>query len=543
MPSVSIENGRASVTFDRFDLDAYEVFLRAKKLPERELVYDWRTDSYTLSTAARYAGMLDEGLAATSAPVEPLAEHLFDYQAFIVGQALAARRYAIWADTGLGKTLMFLEWARQVQARTGGRVLVFAPTHELIGQHCDEWRHFYPAEDPLELLKTRAALTGWCSVDGRPAIGIATYALMVPGELPELRKLAGLVLDESSLLKSGGGTIKWNVIHSAKGIDYKLSCTATPAPNDTMEYASQAAFLEKLRSEGEILWTYFTRDNKTNAWSVKPHAREAFFRFMSSWSSYLRNPARYGFADILASLPEPVMHEHRIQITEEQRGLMQELLARNGRGLFDERLGLRERSKLSQLAKGFLYEASGTGRAVRRVESAKPLTVAEIVRSEVAAGRPTLVWTVFDEESEILVDLLRDGSDFRRVAALHGSMSDEQRADALAAFRDGRAEVLVSKASLIGYGLNLQHAKAMVFSGFDDSFERLYQAIRRAYRFGQTDTVHVHVPVVPELEGLMLDNLRRKQEMFDGDVAVQEVNYRAALAGAIPTTTKEAVTA
>ncbi len=558
--TVVVENGRAVVTFDRFDLAAYDLFLKAKKLPERELSYDWQTDTYTLSTAARYAGMLDEGLAVHAVAAEPLVEHLFDYQSFIVGQALAARRFAIWADTGLGKTLMFLEWARHVQALTGGRVLVFSPTHELIAQTCDEWASFYPDEDPLERLTTRAALTDWCAVDG-PGIGIATYALMVPGELPELRKLAGLVLDESSLLKSGGGTIKWNVIHSAKGIEYKLSCTATPAPNDTMEYASQAAFLEKLRSEGEILWTYFTRDNKTNQWSVKPHAREAFFRFMSSWSIYLRDPSHYGFADILSSLPDPVIHEHTVEITEEQRALMQELLAHEGRGLFDERLGVRERSKLSQIAKGFVYEkalegtaavgetagsgaaaingepervaVSSNARTVTRVESRKPRLVAELVAAEVEAGRPTIVWTVFDEESEIIVELLRDGN-FRKVAALHGAMTDDARADALDSFRRGRAEVLVSKASLIGYGLNLQHARAMVFSGFDDSFERMYQAIRRAYRFGQTETVHVHVPFVPELEGLMLTNLARKQALFESDVSVQEVNYRAALADALP---------
>lgn len=562
MSAVAIVDGRAVVTFDRFDLDAYELFLKAKKLPERELSYDWRTDSYTLSTAARYAGMLDEGLAASTAAAEPLAEHLFDYQAFIVGEALAARRYAIWADTGLGKTAMFLEWARQVQAWTGGRVLVFSPTHELIAQTCEEWRHFYPDAVPLDRLTTRVALAEWCAGDG-PGIGIATYALMVPGQLDELRRLAGLVLDESSLLKSGGGTIKWNVIHSAKGIDYKLSCTATPAPNDTMEYASQAAFLEKLRNEGEILWTYFTRDNKTNAWSVKPHAREAFFRFMSSWSIYLRDPAHYGFADILATLPPPVIHEWPVEITEAQRGLMQELLAHEGRGLFDERLGVRERSKLSQIAKGFVYEkalegtaaavgqtavsgaaaingepervaAPSNARTVTRVQSRKPRLVAELAIDESRRGRPTIVWTVFDEESEILCAELAAQASGVRVAALHGSMSDAARATALDDFRAGRVEVLVSKASLIGYGLNLQHAQAMVFSGFDDSFERMYQAIRRAYRFGQTETVHVHVPFVPELEGLMLTNVNRKQALFEADVSTQEINYRAALADALP---------
>src|SRR3990167_11402603 len=122
--------------------------------------------------------------------------------------------------------------------------------------------------------------------------------------MPEMRRLSGVAFDESSRLKGGGGVIKWHLIRSCRGIEYKLSATATPAPNDTMEYASQASFLEKLRNEGEILWTYFSRD-KYGTWSVKPHAREAFYRFMASWSIYLRDPKDYGFNDILATLPPP----------------------------------------------------------------------------------------------------------------------------------------------------------------------------------------------------------------------------------------------
>jgi hypothetical protein len=543
-----IDNGRASVTFSRFDLDAYALFLRAKQLPEKEVVYDWETDSYTLSTAARFASRLSGETSVVDGTAGlPLAGHLFDYQEFIVRQALEARRFAIWADTGLGKTAMLLEWARQVRDLTGGRVLVLAPTHELIRQHCEEWERFYPEEQWIAKLTSRDLLAEWCGDTSAPDVGIATYALMVPGILPELGRLAGLVADESSILKTGGGTIKWNLIHSSKGIEFKLSCTATPAPNEAMEYASQAAFLEKLRAEGEILWTYFTRD-KYGAWSVKPHARDAFYAFMSSWSIYLRDPAAYGFADILATLPPPVITEHRIDLTAEQRAAADEILVQSGRGLFDERQGVRERAKLSQLAKGFLYETGpgsqprddrtqdpverpGPGaRAIRRIESLKPDVVARLVRREVRAGRPTIVWTVFDEESDILAGLLAP----LRPLALHGSDTDAQRAVALAEFRRRKRGVLISKAQLIGYGLNLQHARAMVFSGFDDSFERLYQAIRRAYRFGQTDTVHVHVPVVPELEGLMLDNLRSKEAAFERDVQIQQANYRRAYADLLP---------
>lgn len=525
---VEIDGARASVTLDRFDLDAYALFLRVKALPEKLASYDHETDRYVLSFPARFAAEIEAGHPVTAGTDVALAPHLFDYQTFIVQQALAARRYAIWADTGLGKTAMQLEWARHVRDRTDGPVLLLAPTHELIAQTVQEAWDFYGADLHIETLRTREQLASWCDRP-RAAVAIATYHLLIPGELPQLRNLAGLVADESSILKTGGGTIKWNLIKSARGIEHKLSCTATPAPNDTMEYASQAAFLEKLRDEGEILWTYFTKDKRGN-WRVKGHAREAFYKFMAGWSIYLRDPAAYGFADILSTLPPPVIAEHKIALTEPQRAAMHELLAHAGRGLFDERLGVRERAKLSQIAKGFMYQGASSDRTVRYVESVKPRLVADLVASEVAAGRPTIVWTVFDEESRILERELADLAP----AALHGDQAPEDRLQALQDFKLGDTDILISKASLIGYGLNLQHAKAMVFSGFDDSFERLYQAIRRAYRFGQTDQVHVHVPVVPELEGLMLANLKRKQELFDSDVAIQEQNYRAVLAHLLP---------
>jgi superfamily II DNA or RNA helicase len=530
--AVRVDGTRARVVFDRFDQPAYELFLRAKTLPESDIAYDEGTGVYTLSTDARFASLLDASLEPVVRKDAPLAEHLFDYQAFIVGQALAARRYAIWADTGLGKTAMFLEWARQVRDRTGRRVLILSPL-QVIEQTRAEWQRFYGSYVapwiPLERIDSREALVEWCEQPG-PAIGITNYEKLIAGVLPELRRLGGIVADESSILKTGGGTIKWNLIKSARGVEFKVSCTATPAPNEPMEYASQAAFLEKLRSEGEILWTFFQR-NSAGVWQVKPHAREAFYRFMSSWSIYLRDPARFGFADILASLPDPVMHEHRLEMTEEQRALADELRVASGRGLFDERIGIRERSKFAQIARGFVYEASGPGRAVRRVSSVKPQHVAALAVDEVRAGRPTIVWTSFDAEGEIIVRELSAEAALTvgSVALLTGDTPDAERQRIIDDFRAGVVQILVTKPSLVGYGLNFQHCRAMVLSGIDDSFERMYQAIRRAYRYGQTETVHVHVPVIPELEGLMLENLARKQAAFDSDTAEQERWYRAAL--------------
>lgn len=541
VPAVTVDGGLASVTFDRFDLHAYDLFIRSKKLPESRVEYDWERDAYTLTTAARFAPLLGADLPATAvdAAGDELAPHLFDYQRWAVGMALESRRFALWCDTGLGKMAMGLEFGRQAHLRTGGRVLAIMPL-SIIPQYLAEAERFYGADLPIRRLDSTAAIAAWAEhgdADGDPAgacFGVTNYEKFTKGAMPELRHLAGLIADESSILKTGGGTIKWNLIKSARGIPYKLSCTATPAPNDAMEYASQAAFLETIRHEGEILWTYFSRD-KYGVWAVKAHAREAFFRFMASWSLYLRDPAAFGFADILATLPAPVMTEERIPMTGEQRTLRERILAEAGAGLLgDDRLGVVARTKLAQIARGFLYRGKGKEQTVDHLDSLKPGHVADWVRDQVFAGRPTLVWTAFDEEGEIIRRALGQKIPFQHIGILTGAQKPEQRQELLYRFYDGQLDVLISKPSLIGYGLNLQHVQAMVFSGVDDSMERRYQAIRRAYRFGQTHPVHVHTPYVPELEGVMFDNVAQKEARFLEEVATQERHYRTALMGVTP---------
>lgn len=521
--TIAVDGQLASVSFNRFDLDAYATFLRAKALPESQVSYDWKTDTYTLTTPARFADRLGADIVVTHGASLPIANHLFDYQRWALNLALDARRFALWLDTGLGKTAVYLEWARQVQALTGGRVLILAPL-AVIPQTIREADRFYGDGMPITHLRTRDDLIAWCS-DGN-GVGICNYEKFIPGVIPELRLLAGLVADESSVLRTGGGKIKWNLIKSARGIEYKLSCTATPAPNEAMEYASQAAFLEKLRSEGDILWTWFTRD-KYGEWTVKPHARDAFYRFMASWSLYLRNPATFGFGDILSTLPDPVITEERIELTDEQRKHLSETLIETGTGLFvRERISVTVRQKLSQIARGFVYHGKGSARTVERFPSHKMTRVADSIRESLEAGRgPVLVWTTFDEEALIISELLQGVSH----TTLDGRMDEDARLAALDRFRSGELSVLISKPQLIGYGLNLQFVRSMVFAGFDDSFERMYQAVRRAYRFGQRETVYVHVPYVPELEGMIYDNINQKETRFLEEVAAQEVCYRIAL--------------
>jgi hypothetical protein len=539
-----IEKDTLSLTFRApWALEDHAFFIRSKALPEAEILFDAEADAYTVRAPARFAPLM--GLAAPEMARArlPVPERMRADQRWVLDLALRAKRFAAWTDCGWGKTFLELEFARQVHAITGGRVLIFAPPSVVPQTVNEEAPKFYPQGGMrLHRIGSRAELRAWAKGDfdaGTP-FAIVNYEKMIAREdgeadvIPELRWLAGVVLDESSLLKSGGGVIKWALIKSCRGIEYKLSCTATPAPNDTMEYASQASFLEKLRSEGEILWTYFARDPKTQTWKVKAHAREAFYRFMAGWSIYLRKPGLYGFDDPFSDVPEPLITEHRVTMTAAQACARVRLLgaahaAADGESdliIEDRKLGIAERGKLSQLAKGFRYHDGGQ---VLRVDSLKPAFVAELVRKHVAAGRQVLVWCIFDEEARVIERLLRGEA---KVEGLHGSTSDDDRGEILERFRRGATRVLVSKARLLGYGMNFQFCEAMVFSGFDDSFEAFYQAVRRCYRYGSRNRLHVEVPYVPELENHVWANVLRKRDQWEGDTAECERCYAAALRAA-----------
>lgn len=527
MNNVKINGDRLSVNFRApFDLEAYEMFLRCKTLPEFNLDYCWQSDSYTMTAPARFASMLGVKADRERRPNLPFNPELFDYQFFFTDVALEAKRYALWFDTGLGKTAVGLEFARQVAHRTGGRVLIVTPLN-ILEQWRDEARHFYGEGLQIEHLDSRAHLRQWCDgpADGRIAITNPEKFIPRDGEdqkVSEVNKLAGVVLDESSLLKSGGGVIKWAMIHSCRGVEYKLSLTATPAPNDTMEYASQASFLEKLRSEGDVLWTYFIRDKQGN-WKVKDHARDAFYRFMSSWSCYLRNPANYGFADNLKGLPAPEILIHRIEPTPEQLDIARYIARDDGQGLLfgADKMGVVGRAEASQAAKGFRYLKGGSG-SYREIESRKPAFVADLIRQEVAAGRQVLVWTLFDAETEILAGHLFD---VPGIEYLTGKVKKDDRIPMIERFRKGETRVLVSRASMLGFGLNFQFCTSMVFSGFSDSYEQYYQAIRRIYRYGQKETVRIHIPYIKELEGVIWDNIQDKQAAWERDTDQMEAAY------------------
>lgn len=584
-------NARASrhvVTFSNYDLTEYGVFLRAKAVPEFEITLDEGGMANGLSVPGRFAHLVGDGSSEiVDRDWAEMPGFLFRDQKEILKLALEAERFACWSDCGLGKTLIEFEFARQVAAKTGGRVLIITLAH-LVADLVSEAAKFYGDKLPVRILDSRKEMREWCKGEGS-AVAITNYEKMNPDGGPEtqvvneMKLLAGIVLDESSRLKTGGGKQKWALIKSAKGIRYKLSCTATPAPNEVMEFARQAAFLERIRGESDVMWTYFTRDKVTQEWTVKAHARPHFFRWMASWSIYLRNPERYGWSRGIAPVPEPVFFEHRIPATGEQLALAAEVAAqesgknaRNGkhgkkkgqRGgellPAEISLGMVGRNILSQVAKGFRYRkvicsrvngpecgpneaahmtgvATGSRKASATepdapaasktnydlVASNKPAAVARLIEAEARAGRQVLVWCVFDAEVDVIMaELEKLGVP---AVSLGGSDKKSERAGILNEFRTGRAAVLVSKAGMLGFGFNFQFCGSMVFSGFTDSFEAFYQAVRRAFRFGQMRRLRVHLPFVPELEEAILRNVLRKAAQFDVLITEQEDAYIKAM--------------
>jgi superfamily II DNA or RNA helicase len=537
---ITFAGGRMRVGFDDYGIESYHRFLRAKTLPEYEVEFDALTENYTITAPERFARMMGVELPAQDRGELPLSEFLFDDQAAVVKMAIEAMRFAIWTDCGWGKTLAGLEWAKHVVHRTRGRVLIFT-RNEIIGQWIDTAREFHADGLPLVHLGTREKMKAWAKGDMGPGVAITNYEKMnyahegTAGQVVrEFGHLSGVVLDEGSRLRTAGGRQKWALIKSCEQIPYRLILTATPAPNDVAEFMSQAGFLGKFRAEQSIN-AYFSRNDKTHRWTVKPHARAAFFAFMASWSIYIRDPRRYGWRQNFADVPEPIIKRHDIEATDEQRDLMRTVLADGSgrRHLFaSQETNTIQRARLSQLAKGFLYvrdRKDKKAREVRLVESRKPAFVADLIRAEVKRGLQVLVWTSFDAESDILARLLGESVEFELMT---GKTKKRERVDILERFRTGQSRVLISLPAMLGFGMNFQHVGSMIFSGFNDSYESWYQAIRRAYRYGQRRRLRVHVPLIPELEEDMYENIMRKQRDDEANVLDMESHYIRAMAAA-----------
>ncbi|GEO26259.1 hypothetical protein AAC03nite_20440 [Alicyclobacillus acidoterrestris] len=388
---------------------------------------------------------------------------LFDYQRDIVAWALKRGKAAIFANTGLGKTLMQLEWARHVHQHTGGKVLILTP----LAVSAQTAREAEKIDLTVHVCQDDS--------DIRDGLNITNYEKL---HRFDPTQFTGVVLDESSLLKAYDGKMRNMIIDSFKNTPYKLACTATPAPNDYMELGNHSEFLGVM-SRVEMLAMFFVHDGgDTSKWRLKGHAEEAFWKWLSSWGVMIRKPSDLGYDDGEYELPPLNVHDVLVETNKAPEGYLFAMEAQT----------LQERQ---------------TARRSTIEERCK--VAAEIVN---ASDRPFLVWCDFNSESLLMKRLIPGAVEVK------GSDSAEHKEKAMLDFAQGNIRVLISKSSICGFGMNWQHCADMVFVGVSDSFEMQYQAIRRCYRFGQTKPVNVYM-VTSDLEGAVAANVKRKEADFE----------------------------
>jgi len=428
-------------------------------------------------------------------------DHLFDYQKFILTEAIKRQRYAVFADCGLGKTAMFLAWIKRITpALQGKKVLIITPLM-VLNQTLDEEEKFYH-ERTIEDIHDKN-IEDWAK-NGKSQIAITNFEKFY--EKKELfGNVAAVVLDESSILKNGDGKTRTGIIETTRGIPWKLACSATPAPNDREEYASHATFLEYVRSNNEFFSMFFV--NSDEGWQIKPHGLEAFYQYLSSWSVYLRNPEHYGFNDNLAKLPKPIFETVMLEWTDEQKKLLTGL----HKGALDRK------HFLIMLSKGFYKNCEGK---IVNVENNKINSTLNILAEN--KGRPAVIWVTYNYEQEMYLQAFKQTN--YRVAEISGATKEAERVRTIEDFRAGLYDVLISKPKLLGFGLNLPFVTLQIFSGLTDSYEQFYQCVRRSHRFGATESVKVYLPVT-NAEKHILSNVMRKKDTFEFDSNKQETDF------------------
>lgn len=474
-------------------IESYRTFLRIKALPRYEI------HGRMAYVPDEYAETL--GVTATKdavAEYQPRAG-LFDYQEAIVRTAIAKRKFAIFADCGLGKTLMELEFARHVIAAQSRNVLMVAPLM-VVPQTIEECQKFYGDTLPVEQVIAKD-LARWLKSDGNGRLGVTNYDAL-RDDTPN-GNLGGLILDESSMLKSHYG--KWGQVclRMGAGVEWKLACTGTPAPNDRIEYANHAVFLDAFPNVNAFLARFFVNRGQTNErWELKPHALRPFYTALSHWCIFLTDPSTYGWQDNVHTIPPIQVHIHDIRLSEHQERAVQQ---QTGQLFVTELGGITTRAKLSRLAKC----ESGT----------KPQYIADLVRSW--PDESTIIWCRYNDEQASLERVLPEA------ASIDGSTPIAERQRLVDDFKAGRVRVLISKPKILGFGLNLQICTRQVFSGLQDSYEEYYQAVKRSNRIGSTKPLNVHIPV-SDVERPMVENVLRKARRVEADTREQEAMFRDA---------------
>lgn len=390
-----------------------------------------------------------------------LNKNLFPFQKFVVRKALNAGKYAIFADTGMGKTLMQLEWANQVSVKTNKPVIIFAPL-AVSEQTIEEGEKFG--------IKVNRYGSG--------NIQIINYEQF---DNVDLSLFSGIVIDESSILKNETGVYRNKFINETKKIHYRLACTATPSPNDPMELGNHSEWLDAM-SYNEMLAMYFVHDaQNTQAWRLKGHAVDRFYEFVASWSIMFNKPSDIGFEDTGYDLPELIINERQVK---------------------------------TKTPDGFLFggtaaSATDYNRLLRETQPERISEVLDIVKS--LGNEQILIWTKQNVEADTLYkELVKLGYNVRNV---QGSDAPETKSKNLIGFAHGEYQILISKTKIASFGMNFQNCHNQIFASVDFSFESTYHAIRRSWRFGQKEIVKVWLVTTDRMINVLL-TINEKEKQF-----------------------------
>jgi len=379
--------------------------------------------------------------------------------------ALRRGKSAAFLDTGLGKSFIELEFARQCADETGKPSLILTPL-AVAGQMIREGHKF--GIDARQIREPEEVGNG---------VMVANYE-----RLPKLdpSKFGAIVLDESSILKSFAGRTRNMLMDAFRDCPFKLAATATPSPNDHMELGNHAEFLGVMRQQ-EMLSKWFINDTSTASqdWRLKGHAVDDFWSWVASWSRCATMPSDLGGNDAGYVLPDidRRMHEVAADRQDDTGGLLFRIPELSATSFHNEK-------KLTLKA---------------RCEMAVKLATHD---------RPVTVWCETNEESAFLVKAIPDAREVR------GDMAAEEKERRLLGFVDGDFRVIVTKPKLAGFGVNWQHCAHAVFASISFSYEQHYQAVRRSHRFGQMERVRNDV-VIADTETAIWRAIHGKSEKHE----------------------------
>jgi hypothetical protein len=414
---------------------------------------------------ARRRGRTEDSGAVV--PPGDLHTSLKPFQRDVTTWAARVGRPAVWADTGLGKTRMQLEWCR-VMADVS---LVVAP----LGVARQTPEEAALIDSDARYVRSGDEITG-------PGVYVTNYEMV---DRFDPAKLGAVALDEASILKQSDGKTRTKLIQHFRDVRYRSTWTATPAPNDPEELTNQAEFLGHM-TRTNMLAAYFVHDQ--DGWRLKGHAVDPMLDWMSTWAIAIRRPSDLGYSDEGYDLP--------------------------GLNIIPQLVDVEIEPGDGELFAMTIGGVQGRSKVRRETLAARIKRTAELVYAE--PDEPWLLWCGLNDEAAAL-ELILPGA-----VNVHGSMTPDEKADRLLGFAHGDFPVLITKPKIAGLGMNYQHSARMAFVGMNDSYEQYYQGIRREYRYGQTRVVDAHI-VLSAVEAQIAENVARKESqanrVIDGLVA------------------------